>query len=216
MGSVGHRHRSGSLNADGRKIKKKRESEEHEACSFEGSVVVAGTEEGSGSLELDDARMERYCRKIVAGVEQLEAWMQAFCDEEGKERERRGVALKKRFLCGSRDDVKDRIAYLNRTQEGSSKITKSEKKSMLDEVLMKTYRKAMSEDASAKDVGAFLDVIARHDMTNGDMKQKKVEIVFPQLDAIFGDAALSAVERRLGIKKAEGEVVEAETKRLKG
>lgn len=48
-------------------------------------------------------------------------------------------------------------------------------------------------------------------MVNGDIVAPKLEVVFPQMDELFGALAKAGIERRLGIKtakKAEGEVVE--------
>lgn len=164
-----------------------------------------------GSLELGDKRKESYCQKIISGVEQLEAYWQAFCDEEGKERCKRSLALSNRHRVGTSADVMARISYLNRTSEGASRITRAQKKNMLDDLLEKSFEKAMSEHASPKEVSVCLDVMARHDMMNGDINKPKVVIEFAGIDKILGDAAFKAIEKRLGIKQAEGEVIEAET-----
>lgn len=208
MGSVGHRHRKESLgNADGRKLRARREEEAKAAVS--GGVGVAPKEATiDGSVPLEDVRRERYCQKIVAGVEQLEAWQQAFCDEEGEERRKKATALMNRFRCGSRPEVIERIRWLNENGKGCVRITKAEKAGMLDSLLKKTYERAMDEHASAKDVGACLDVLARHDMVNGDVVSPKLEVVFPQMEQLFGALATAEVEKRLGIKKAEGEVLD--------
>jgi hypothetical protein len=207
MGSVGHRHRKGSLNADGRKIA--------EAVKLSGigvspvpSIVPVVDD---GSLELKDRRKESYCQKIVQGVEQLEAYWQAFCDEEGIERSKRSTALGNRHKVGSSSEVIARIGYLNRVSEGASRISRSQKKNMLDDLLEKSFQKAMSEHASPKEVSVCLDVMARHDMMNGDINKPKVVIEFAGIDKILGDAAFAAIEKRLGIKHAEGEVIDAET-----
>lgn len=208
MGSVGHRHRKGSMNADGRKLLMTRE----EGCLSVGGGVGEGERE-RGSVELKDLRRERYCRKVVDGVEPLEAWYLSFCDEEGKERIKRSSALSARFKTGNLPEVQERMRYLSEHPfgsdgdgsrddgDGGGVITKKRKRAMLDSLLEKTYEVAMSEGASAKDVSACLDVMARHDMVHGDVVKPKLEVVFPQLDAIFGGAALRAVEGRLGIEK---------------
>lgn len=214
MGSVGHRHRKGSMNADGRKLLMTRE----EGCLSVGGGVGEGESE-RGSVELKDLRRERYCRKVVDGVEPLEAWYLSFCDEEGKERIKRSSALSARFKTGNLPEVQERMRYLSEHPfcsdgdgdggsdddgdggDGGGVITKKRKRAMLDSLLEKTYEVAMSEGASAKDVSACLDVMARHDMVHGDVVKPKLEVVFPQLDAIFGGAALRAVEGRLGIEK---------------
>lgn len=214
MGSVGHRHRKGSMNADGRKLLMTRE----EGCLSVGGGVGEGESE-RGSVELKDLRRERYCRKVVDGVEPLEAWYLSFCDEEGKERIKRSSALSARFKTGNLPEVQERMRYLSEHpfgrdgdgdggsdddgdgDDGGGVITKKRKRAMLDSLLEKTYEVAMSEGASAKDVSACLDVMARHDMVHGDVVKPKLEVVFPQLDAIFGGAALKAVEGRLGIEK---------------
>lgn len=212
MGSVGHRHRKDSLgNADGRRLRA-RASELEASVSSVSSVVPVGGSREPGSEALPDARAERYCQKIVAGVEQLEAYWQAFYDDEGKDRAKRSTVLSLRARLGSKADVLERIKWLNgKGGVGTTTVTKAEKASMLDTLLKKTYDGAMSEGASAKDVGAFLDVLARHDMVNGDIVAPKLEVVFPQMDELFGALAKAGIERRLGIKtakKAEGEIIE--------
>lgn len=214
MGSVGHRHRKESLgNADGRKLRARREEEAKAGVAPKEEGVAVATD---GSVPLEDVRRERYCQKIVAGVEQLEAWQQAFCDEEGEERRKKATALMNRFRCGSRPEVIERIRWLNENGKGCVRITKAEKAGMLDSLLKKTYERAMDEHASAKDVGACLDVLARHDMVNGDVVSPKLEVVFPQMEQLFGALATAEIEKRLGIKKADGEVVEKEPLKLGG
>lgn len=195
MGSVGHRHRDGSLNADGRRIALARSSEDKNTVGGDVSSFVGE----SGSIPLKDGRKERYCQKVVSGVEPLEAWWQSFCDDEGKERYKRATALSWRSRCGNSPDVMERVDWLRKTVGRCSSITKEEKQEMLDTLLKTTYERAMSDDASAKEVSAFLDTLARHDLVNGDVIKPKLEIVFPQLDSILGGAAIKAVERRLGI-----------------
>lgn len=206
MGAVGHRHRKGSLNADGRKLKAK------DSLGFVDSVdnldILPVVE--TGSVPLSDGRHESYCQKVVWGVEPLEAYWQSFFDEVGKDRNKRSTALGERHRIGTRPDVLARIGYLNKTSEGASRISRAQKKNMLDDLLEKTYAKAMSEHASPKEVSVCLDVMARHDMMNGDITKPKVVIEFGNLDSILGEAAFKAIEARIGIKQADGEVVEAE------
>lgn len=209
MGSVGHRHRKGSANADGRLLLAGKEGDGlfiggGSVDIGEGEVDVGEVEvleKGDGSVALSDVRRERYCRKVADGVEPLEAWQQAFCDEEGKEREKKSNANVYRWRCSEREEVKLRIKWLSE-EECESGITKKRKRSMLDALLEKTYERAMSYEASAKDVGACLDVMARHDMVHGDVVKPELKVVFPQLEAIFGAAATAMTEKRLGIGKS--------------
>lgn len=203
MGSIGHRHRKGSMNSDGRRIfSAKEDAAGGVLCEDVGGELslVGAAGVANGSEVLSDVRRERYCRKVADGVEPLEAWQQAFCDEEGKEREKKSNANVYRWRCAEREEVKLRIKWLSE-EEVESGITKKRKRSMLDSLLEKVYEKAMSEGASAKDVGACLDVMARHDMVHGDVVKPELRVVFPQLDTIFGAAATALTEKRLGIVK---------------
>lgn len=198
------------MNADGRSIVAKK-SLEAEAFGGLGVIGDGAADVPVGSVPLEDSRAESYCQKIVSGIEQLEAFWQAYYDEEGLERSKKASALSRRSQIGSKTEVINRISWLNKTSEGASRITRAQKKNMLDDLLEKSFEKAMSDHASPKEVSVCLDVMARHDMMNGDISKPKVVIEFAGLDSILGEAAFKAIESRLGIKQAEGEVIEAET-----
>lgn len=378
MGSVGHRHRAGSMNYDGRKLairaaeeasaeeerrakeEERRASEEELRAKEEYSVKVR-LRGGRGGKEVDydgrepipRANLESFSQKVADGMNSLEAFYQAHCDERGRKRWKKSTASPERSKWLKRPDVQSRIKYLARlnghilsqdvsvinllgrsaeereracaerkacetkwerkvkdvlgekhsgtvfsspsSQSSSSssessqassqsspsesssdslglssegaeaagcasggvegvpvvekgagfapvfareapkpvvpvvresakggdvgedsayipgEITKLQKRMMLDSLLEKTYEKAMSSMSSAKDVTAFLDALARHDLLHGEFVKPELKVVFPQLDAIFGEAAAAKVEARLGLsgKKLPGDVAGA-------
>lgn len=204
MGSVGHRHRKGSMNYDGMKIAA-RKDELKPVSAGESSVEP-------GSVKLDDDRAERYCVKVSEGIDPLEAWQMAYRDEEGIPRLKKSSANAGRWRVGYKPEVLERIRFLSskgvvessdavEAPDEGTRFTKAKKRRMLDDLLEETYKRAYSSDATAKDVGAFLDVMARHDLIYGEIVKPKLEVVFPQLDAIFGKTAVEAVEGRLGVKR---------------
>lgn len=373
MGSVGHRHRAGSMNYDGRKLairaaeeasaeEERRANEEERRAKEEYSVKVrlrggrGGKEvEYDGRDPIPRANLESFSQKVADGMNSLEAFYQAHCDERGRKRWKKSTASPERSKWLKRPDVQSRIRYLARlnghilsqdvsvinllgrsaeereracaerkacetkwerkvkdvlggkhsgtvfsSQSSSSsqslqsssqsspsefssdsssssdslglssegaeasgcasggeegvpvvekgagfapvfareapkpvvpvvresakggdvgedsayipgEITKLQKRMMLDSLLEKTYEKAMSSMSSAKDVTAFLDALARHDLLHGEFVKPELKVVFPQLDAIFGEAAAAAVEKRLGLsgKKLPGDVAGA-------
>lgn len=379
MGSVGHRHRAGSMNYDGRKLairaaeeasaeEERRANEEERRAKEEYSVKVrlrggrGGKEvEYDGREPIPRANLESFSQKVADGMNSLEAFYQAHCDERGRKRWKKSTASPERSKWLKRPDVQSRIRYLARlnghilsqdvsvinllgrsaeereracaerkacetkwerkvkdvlggkhsgtvfsspsSQSSSSssessqassqsspqsssqsspsesssdslglssegaeaagcasggvegvpvgekvagfapvfareapkpvvpvvresakggdvgedsayipgEITKLQKRMMLDSLLEKTYEKAMSSMSSAKDVTAFLDALARHDLLHGEFVKPELKVVFPQLDAIFGEAAAAKVEARLGLsgKKLPGDVAGA-------
>lgn len=240
MGSVGHRHRKGSANYDGMKLMERREEKEKARANFVAERGEVSTE--AGSVPLDDERAERYCRKVVEGIEPREAWQQAFKDECGLPRAKRSSATSLRFRLHSKPEVQARISALAKglgaeepegeeeddeeaeekdvvegdaveDAEEATRFSKTKKRRMLDDLLEETYRRAKSGGSTAKDVGAFLDVMARHDLINGEVSKPKLEVVFPQLEAIFGKAAKEAVERRLGVKGNKPHELPGETQK---
>lgn len=357
MGSVGHRHRAGSMNYDGRKLairaaeeasaeEERRAKEEERRAKEEYSVKVrlrGGKEvDYDGREPIPRANLESFSQKVADGMNSLEAFYQAHCDERGMKRWKKSTASPERSKWLKRPDVQSRIRYLARlnghilsqdtsvinllgrsaeereracaerkacetkwerkvkdvlggkhsgtvfssqsesslpsesssdslglSSEGEEaaeasgcasggvdgvpvgekgagfapvfareapkpvvpvvretakgedvgedsayipgEITKLQKRMMLDSLLEKTYEKAMSSMSSAKDVTAFLDALARHDLLHGEFVKPELKVVFPQLDAIFGEAAAAAVEKRLGLsgKKLPGDVAGA-------
>ena len=350
MGSVGHRHRAGSMNYDGRKlaIRAAEDAAAEEERRAKEEYLVKVRVRGGGEVEYDGrdpiprANLESFSRKVADGMNSLEAFYQAHCDERGMKRWKKSTASPERSKWLKRPDVQARIKYLARLNghilsqdtsvinllgrsaeereracaerkanetkwarkakdvlggkhsgtvfssetsealrsESSSEsfvlssdgeesadasgcasggvegvpvgekvagfapvfareapkpaipvvkesekgvdvgedsayipgeITKLQKRMMLDSLLEKTYEKAMSSMSSAKDVTAFLDALARHDLLHGEFVKPELKVVFPQLDAIFGEAAAAAVEKRLGLsgKKLPGDVAGA-------
>lgn len=360
MGSVGHRHRAGSMNYDGRKLairaaeeasaEEERRAKEEERRAKEEYSVKVRLRGGRGGKEVDydgrdpipRANLESFSQKVADGMNSLEAFYQAHCDERGRKRWKKSTASPERSKWLKRPDVQSRIRYLARlnghilsqdvsvinllgrsaeereracaerkacetkwerkvkdvlggkhsgtvfssqsspsessessqassdslglSSEGAEaagcasggvegvpvgekgagfapvfareapkpvvpvvresakggdvgedsayipgEITKLQKRMMLDSLLEKTYEKAMSSMSSAKDVTAFLDALARHDLLHGEFVKPELKVVFPQLDAIFGEAAAAKVEARLGLsgKKLPGDVAGA-------
>lgn len=83
-----------------------------------------------------------------------------------------------------------------------SKFTRADKVKILDNLLRRSYDRAMSEHGSPKDFGACLDVLARHDMIHDGVLAQKLTITV-NVNSVLTPEMTAEIEKRLGVGGGE-------------
>lgn len=157
-----------------------------------------------GAKVLEDRRRESYCQLVASGVEELEAWQVAFCDECGKPRQKRTSALSSRAKCGKRAEVVARLSWLRERNAEKARLSREEKLAITEDVI-RGLKRDFDSGERGKTVGDLMAALVRHDAMTGVRDGGGVKITLDLGSLTKGVDGL--VEARLGIKGGDRPMV---------